>query len=573
MITLGNQLINPYSVVNMQIAVQQVIREKNLQLTVRLQPTHYYVRFLPASDEELESLELDVNVNELFEYPLDVEITSGGAYYHDPLIPEGEITWQYTTVPINYQFSDIEYEILEELYLSDMANSRIPLFNTPPNSSFTITYEDIELVSLKKTNNFDALDSITYSRGSWNPSGTIKVWDHVIEDYIPIQGVKVVARRFFHTESAFTNEDGYFQTASFKNPVKYKIKWETDEYDIRSGTFGQAVLERKGGKFSSPWNLDIEKDKIQMYYATVHRAAFRYHYQNIDGLRRPGYSSKLKICVYDKNGDSYGMNWANIDPFGILPDIQIWAKHDDAYRPSNGILSTAIHELAHASHRKYMTGIQFSQVSDIIVESWARAVQWRVTQIEYSARGISDYDVPPWNDVEQRHLQNWDSGWSHKYTPLFIDLIDNYNQSLEYGGLPSNRCPCGGAFDGANCLVYTVGSGMTPLIEDDAFWHTPHPSYGCPQTYIPPGRGNCFVMDIPATCLPFIYGQGMYFRPAGNPVRPYDDVNGYTLAYIESTFLKDVYGLHSLKQELKQHKPAGVNNKQIDILMDYYFNL
>ena len=49
-----------------------------------------------------------------FDYPLDYDIEVGGTYYHDPSIPEGQITWLYTTVKPDYEFPALQYEILEK---------------------------------------------------------------------------------------------------------------------------------------------------------------------------------------------------------------------------------------------------------------------------------------------------------------------------------------------------------------------------------------------------------------------------------------------------------------------------
>ncbi len=49
-----------------------------------------------------------------------------------------------------------------------------------------------------------------------------------------------------------------------------------------------------------------------------------------------------------------------------------------------------------------------------------------------------------------------------------------------------------------------------------------------------------------------------------------NNAKGYNLAYIEDTFLKHVYGLSSLQNELKAHKPTGVTDAQIDNLINSY---
>jgi hypothetical protein len=49
-----------------------------------------------------------------------------------------------------------------------------------------------------------------------------------------------------------------------------------------------------------------------------------------------------------------------------------------------------------------------------------------------------------------------------------------------------------------------------------------------------------------------------------------DQVQGYSLAFIESEMLKHIYGLSSLSDELKDHLPTGVSVNQIDLLISHY---
>lgn len=54
------------------------------------------------------------------------------------------------------------------------------------------------------------------------------------------------------------------------------------------------------------------------------------------------------------------------------------------------------------------------------------------------------------------------------------------------------------------------------------------------------------------------------------PGTPNDNVIGYTLPFIESKILKHSYGLSSLGTQLKNNKPAGVTDNQIDQLLSFY---
>ncbi|HKJ40682.1 MAG TPA: hypothetical protein VKA27_01265, partial [Sunxiuqinia sp.] len=116
---LGEQLENPYSVENMQKALENV--EAQLKSAIKVEPTHYYVRFRPKSEQELGLITGDTTLY-VYDYPLDVEIKRGGTHYHDPSIPANEITWQYTVVPVDYVFPDVQYQKLAELFLPEQGS-------------------------------------------------------------------------------------------------------------------------------------------------------------------------------------------------------------------------------------------------------------------------------------------------------------------------------------------------------------------------------------------------------------------------------------------------------------------
>lgn len=60
----------------------------------------------------LEALEIDI-----FDFPLDHEIIEMGDYYHDPSLPEDQITYMYALVPTNFISPIGNYEVLERLIL------------------------------------------------------------------------------------------------------------------------------------------------------------------------------------------------------------------------------------------------------------------------------------------------------------------------------------------------------------------------------------------------------------------------------------------------------------------------
>lgn len=244
-------------------------------------------------------------------------------------------------------------------------------------------------------------------------------------------GASVHARWFTHIETDVTDDNGYFQTSQFRYEVNYAIKWERGHYDIRDGLILQAWYN--GPKKKGDWNVNINGGK-SIRYATMHRAAYKHFYGDNLGIRRPTLitGGKTKICYIDKPGT--GVFWGDWSATGILPDIKIWGKSTQTgnYKPLDEVFATTAHELGHQSHSQFMGNIQYWQTSKNIYESWAEAVEWALTNHEYHTMGARfggtgaiNYNCPYTNQFDwPRH------GGEMAYTPIFIDLIDNENQSV-----------------------------------------------------------------------------------------------------------------------------------------------
>ena len=161
MIVLGNRLENPYKTENITKALVSLYPTKAGRVEVK--PTDLYVRFLPADKAEcdlLESLGL-----ELVDHPLDYAIAVDGDWYHDPEVPEGNVTWQYAVVPVGFDFPDIEYEIIDECYINRTSF---------PAKSDGIDWDAVEREAYLITGNDDCLtDVYTKSSGKVSPSGRI----------------------------------------------------------------------------------------------------------------------------------------------------------------------------------------------------------------------------------------------------------------------------------------------------------------------------------------------------------------------------------------------------------------
>ena len=117
-------------------------------------------------------------------------------------------------------------------------------------------------------------------------------------------------------------------------------------------------------------------------------------------------------------------------------DIDIWGKNQFGSNFSTiEVFNRTIHELAHWSHAFFYGADDYRLVNNFIGESWAQCVDWQITTDEYgnyfSNLGYHD------------GYQDWNLSTANTnryyYTPVFIDLIDNHNQSISNSTCPNDN--------------------------------------------------------------------------------------------------------------------------------------
>ena len=218
-IVLGEQLQDPYSVENMTKALANV--HPAAAGRVALEPTDFYVRFLPANDEQLDCL--TALGLELVDHPLDYRIVREGDWYHDPDVPEESITWLYTVVPVDFEFPrDIRYERLDDCYLVDHDLST---------RAEGIDWEEVEREAYRLTGNDGMLLPVTKDgeeSPAAAPEGRICFLDpDHSEEPEGVKGVKVVCNSFVKFATCYTNEDGFYRMSkSFSTKPRYRLVFQ-----------------------------------------------------------------------------------------------------------------------------------------------------------------------------------------------------------------------------------------------------------------------------------------------------------------------------------------------------------
>ena len=446
---LGAQLTNPYTVTNMQAAFATLALEdpEFCDNSFNVRTTHYYVKFKPQNEDDVEAI-IDDSTLILYDYPLDRKIVNNGNYYKDPTLSESTPNYRYACVPYGYTFPNVQYDIIANLYIPE----EDPLLVYDDDSELDICVDKLVYEALSITGNLDSFNIVEpdtnapeplFSRRSkWNPSGIIRFHDNTLVPpsttekvgWKGLEGVKVRVRRWFTTREALTDANGYyFINEKFRRDVNYSIKWERQNFQLNLATVGQLYFE--GPKQTGAWVLNIGPGLANMI-STVHMAAmdyyYKYYYVNLSSPPlNTFWTPRLNIGIYyeynsDANGDC--RPWART--FGLYNVIRIYRPN----RKAHEIYGTAIHKLAHYSHWNIAGASTYNNASGKLRDSWCRLVQWIFANKRYkNYYGLANFD----------HYFGWQSynlssssavsSMHDGYTPVFIDLVDNWNQYTENG--------------------------------------------------------------------------------------------------------------------------------------------
>ena len=434
-IRLGEKINSPVTLRNIQRAADSLAQRNGMVLrsAQQLEATHLYVRFLPKDSAEYELLVGDTLLDPT-PYPWDYKLSEGDSY-HDPSLSHDAYQWQYTVIPVEHDLEqyNVQYEVLEELYMPD------GMFDEESNTSTRSASEEKTYLKalLNESVRQNAPDQMeqTETLRKWTPAATIKAYDDILDTYIPLDGVKVRITTFaFVKKTAITNIYGQVSFDKRNRDVSYSIEWERDNWDIRDG--GTQAYYHGPDDTKSAWNLNIGKGTPKsLHISAIHRALLKYYHENIDGLIRP--SKALKVSYQegaDPDEEALGSTQSAIVRTWswIFSAIKIYEK-----RPSgpictvSHILSTTLHELAHASHACRMSKDEYDNTSLFVKESWAVAAEWHLSLHEYKRLGANSYKLDSLHSDKAEQFWPY-LGRSDIYSPMFIDMIDNFNQKNLY---------------------------------------------------------------------------------------------------------------------------------------------
>ena len=471
----------PFTVENVQEALANVLAHydetkpdvANRFRNYNVVPTHVYYKFTPADSLQYSLLMDQEDVLNLTTNPLEHNIVEKT---QDP--SDDEIPAFYAVVSTEQSLPDVPHEQVAVLHFTNEDNLEDAEHN----------YDEIEF---KQNLMYEArklaghLDDQQIAAGYWNiwadqpqdgqaakglfpkkwrPSGSIRVEEDIVRRVNPNRNhsepvkqarVNVLKWGWLQVEKGTTDGNGNFSTGTtYTKHVHYVVKFYHDKTTVKEGKFYDIASYFSSEHNRAPLNITFLRDGALSHYhffALVHNASYDYYNRCLSqyGLYNP---TKLNItALYNGSGSNAGPQWI---PFNSA--IRISRSGGAGYRGSDGIYSTTVHELTHAGHRKLDPGM-FSFLHHgnkerlLMKESWADGVETILTDDRYNAmftannygtyRSTNSWNqvaaIRTWNGFKQNQTQ----AQMNAYTPLVVDLIDNFNQRVElgFGDLPRDR--------------------------------------------------------------------------------------------------------------------------------------
>lgn len=424
-----------YAITNGPLTIEEA---RALYKDTSLVPTHYALRIVPESMDQLHLLEADKSLTiqyypfgyKLLPDPSDWIIEEKGFEPVRSLLYDRfettcelssdlrEVSPVYVLWPISHQIPQgLNYDLLFDVY--------------QPSSDSAINRDSSPFIDP-------------------HISGFLTCNDNRLNQYKPLAHIKIEYQGLHrHTFTTYTNENGYFVLPDINDDHAFVIKLQNDKFVIRDGETSNVkefALDLDN-YFYVNYNCDYGVDLPSNFFLDTYKAAEYYFYGENDLLDCiPIYDTlgvSIDIHAIDTPGNYLGCFYYGSN---ITPYINIWNYYKNNYSGASGfIFGTVNHELAHASHYAYSGAYYFYSTSTFIKESFASFVGWfNVYQYYYSLIGSSHYLV---NSICSQGRQNWNPNLNEPniyYSPFYIDLFDNYNQhtySTNYNDDPISGVP------------------------------------------------------------------------------------------------------------------------------------
>ena len=294
-------------------------------------------------------------------------------------------------------------------------------------------------------------------------SGYLSAYDNRLGQYKPIGTVQLEYKESDGTtQFSSTDDDGYFFLPFGDPDYPLIINLRNDKFIIRDGATSnvKSIALNLNLSYSPDLNNNYDVTLPTNFFLDTYKAAEYYFYGQNDVLDI--------IPIYDTLGISIDIHaidepsaedYLGLFNYSSTPYINIWNAYKNNYTgASSKIFGTVNHELTHASNYAYAGYSNYSITLPRIKESFASFVGWYAVLQYYSYYiGTNQYFT---NNICTQGRQTWTryiSSPSIHYTPIYVDLFDDYNQHIMIGSA-YNDDPISGV-----PVSFIVSSALGPM--------------------------------------------------------------------------------------------------------------
>lgn len=465
---------DPYTLSNFNEALARIVNgdseialPENLTKSsfdgVKLSPTHYALKIYPKNEREQWAVELleDVKVAYIpFDY---VQVSE-----EDSLALKQAIQ---TGVPAFQEISPY-VEVYDEVYTNDgpaiPESFRMPILYTvwpcekplPDTLDYVLDYEvfipdysgmtkgscglNADLMRVLETEAINLALGLASSDTKSDASliktvtGTLMFRDWLLNEWVPVRNLKVRFQLGSKICDTYVREDGSFSITneiSFDGSLSYVFQHPRWKLTSMGSTTPITVT------FD---NLDgiVDENNHHTNYMSYDYPLFEVHmgvdyfYNSVHPIPKWYYNSGIRIRV----SESSHSEWDGVFSYSNYESAYITIYNNYDYKKMYKDVSVVMHELGHFVHYGERGSFDdYEQVHDLIKESFASYVGWLLGNKVYTEKGytgnlevIGNQSRQTWN--KNRSVD--ENGW---YSPLFVDLVDDYNQGSSNSALPIDR--------------------------------------------------------------------------------------------------------------------------------------
>lgn len=223
------------------------------------------------------------------------------------------------------------------------------------------------------------------------------------------------------------------------------LSFYTSDFAIREGltsnvyTISTGPLSNYGGggfcDINLPANFYLDVFQSVRYYFTGSNDILN----SIARINNSTSFFSINACDYSHSNGYLGVFYPS------NPHVEIYNPYSyPTQKASSKVFGTVMHELWHATHYYMMDSSAYSGVHSFIKESFASFFGWYNVLFYYSSVVSNHQQV---NSICTQGRQTWtpNTTTNVNYTPLFVDLFDNYNQPALDDDI--SFVPCGSLLD------------------------------------------------------------------------------------------------------------------------------